>query len=895
MRGVVQNIYHNSYTLSFLVLVFILFRPARSMDISTLSSSESLTISSNRTLVSPGGVFELGFFKPSARSRWYLGIWYKKVTEKTYGWVANRDNPLLTSTGTLEISRNNLVLIGQSNKTVWSTSLPIGDAPVIAELLSNGNFVLRHDDPSKLLWQSFDFPTDTLLPEMKLGYDLKTRRNRFLTEWRAQDDPTSGNFTFKLDIQRGLPEFLIMYQDLILQRSGPWDGIEFSGIPEMQRSDYMVYNYTENSEEVSYRFRMTSSSIYSRLIMRDQILMRFTWSPPSWAWERSLHFILQGICDVYSVCGGPNTYCDLNTSPHCNCIRGFLPRNATEWAERGRRSLTVKNIMGFCSLTTPSCRILRRRLWIRCEDRCLSDCNCTSFAFGNDGLGCVTWTGDLFDIRTYLQGGLRDGIIGWSIGGVSLMLILIVIVFCFWKRRQKQAKADAAATIIVGNQVLMNEVVLPRRKINLSGEDEIEDLELPLMEFDVVVAATEHFSDSNKVGKGGFGVVYKGRLSDGQEIAVKRLSEMSAQGTDEFMNEVRLIARLQHVNLVRLLGCCVYAGEKILIYEYLENLSLDSHIFDKTRSCMLNWQMRFDIINGIARGLLYLHQDSRFRIIHRDLKASNVLLDKDMVPKISDFGMARIFGRDETEANTRKVVGTYGYMSPEYAMNGTFSMKSDVFSFGVLLLEIISGKRNKGFCHSDGNLNLLGYVWRQWNENQRLGILDTAVDSSSPTFRPREILRCLQIGLLCVQEHVEDRPMMSSVVLMLGSEAVFIPQPKRPGYCVASGSSHDTQSEDEACTSPPTLTLPLLPSPPSQQAQQQLPHICPNTIVVGLSDLSKNGILVKAILPEALGQHVSALLHPAQQLSVHLPLPYVLAPSPSTPSLLFSQVVSIIH
>ncbi|CAN6804523.1 unnamed protein product [Brassica oleracea] len=587
--------------------------------------------------------------------------------------------------------------------------------------------------------------------------------------------------------------------------------------------------------------------------------------------------------------------------------------------------------MGFCSLTTPSCRILRRRLWIRCEDRCLSDCSCTSFAFGNDGLGCVTWTGDLFDIRTYLQGGLvlyikvpaaddldfssgekRDGIIGWSIGGVSLVLILIVIVFCFWKRRQKQAKADAAAKLLLvnkcvfvflytlGNQVLMNEVVLPRRKINLSGEDEIEDLELPLMEFDVVVAATEHFSDSNKVGKGGFGVVYKGRLSDGQEIAVKRLSEMSAQGTDEFMNEVRLIARLQHVNLVRLLGCCVYAGEKILIYEYLENLSLDSHIFDKTRSCMLNWQMRFDIINGIARGLLYLHQDSRFRIIHRDLKASNVLLDKDMVPKISDFGMARIFGRDETEANTRKVVGTYGYMSPEYAMNGTFSMKSDVFSFGVLLLEIISGKRNKGFCHSDGNLNLLGYVWRQWNENQRLGILDTAVDSSSPTFRPREILRCLQIGLLCVQEHVEDRPMMSSVVLMLGSEAVFIPQPKRPGYCVASGSSHDTQSEDEACTvvlydtakSPPTLTLPLLPSPPSQQAQQQLPHICPNTIVVGLSDLSKNGILVKAILPEALGQHVSALLHPAQQLSVHLPLPYVLAPSPSTPSLLFSQVGS---
>ncbi|KAL0745504.1 hypothetical protein Bca101_102000 [Brassica carinata] len=344
-------------------------------------------------------------------------------------------------------------------------------------------------------------------------------------------------------------------------------------------------------------------------------------------------------------------------------------------------------------------------------------------------------------------------IIGLTIGGFSVMLTLIVIFFCFWKRRDKQAKADA--TPIVANQVLMNEVVLPRKKRNLFGEeDEVKDLKLPLMEFEAVVAATQHFSDVNKVGKGGFG-----RLSDGQEIAVKRLSEMSAQGTDEFMTEVTLIARLQHVNLVKLLGCCIYEGEKMLIYEYLENLSLDSHLFDEARSCLLNWQMRFDII--------------------------------------SDFGMARIFGRDETEANTRKVVGTYGYMSPEYAMNGTFSMKSDVFSFGVLLLEIISGKRSRSFRDSDSNLNLLGYVWRNWSEDQGLEIVDTAVivDSSSPTFRPREILRCLQIGLLCVQELVEDRPMMSSVVLMLGSEGVLIPQPKQPGYCVASGSSLDTQSK----------------------------------------------------------------------------------------------------
>ncbi|RIA05208.1 hypothetical protein BRARA_K00502, partial [Brassica rapa] len=575
----------------------------------------------------------------------------------------------------------------------------------------------------------------------------------------------------------------------VAARSGPWDGIEFSGIPEMQRSDNIISNFTVNSGEAAYSFRMTNHSIYSILTARDRMLVQVTWTSTSWPWKLSLENLFTGICDVYHVCYGPNTYCDINTSPRCNCIRGFVPQNATEWAERDE--VLGRSISGCVRKTQLNCEEYHDFVLLNntklpdtktatvdqgiidekiCKERCLSDCNCTSFAFGKNGLGCVTWTGDLVDIRTYFEGGYA----------------LFVKV--------------PAADDPEGNQVQLNEMVL--RNINSSREDEIEDLDLPLMDFEAVVAATERFSHSNQVGKGGFGAVYKGRLSDGQEIAVKRLSAMSAQGTDEFLNEVRLIARLQHVNLVRLLGCCVQANEKILIYEYLENLSLDSHIFDKTRSSMLNWQMRFDIINGIARGLLYLHQDSRFRIIHRDLKASNVLLDKDMAPKISDFGLARMFGRDETEANTRKVVGTYGYMSPEYAMNGTFSMKSDVFSFGVLLLEIISGKRNKGFCDSDSNLNLLGHVWRNWNEGQGLEIVDTAVivDSSSPTCRPREILRCLQIGLLCVQERVEDRPMMSSVVLMLGSEAVFIPQPKRPGYCVASGSSLDTRSEDESFT-----------------------------------------------------------------------------------------------
>ncbi|CAL9104084.1 unnamed protein product [Musa textilis] len=192
---------------------------------------------------------------------------------------------------------------------------------------------------------------------------------------------------------------------------------------------------------------------------------------------------------------------------------------------------------------------------------------------------------------------------------------------------------------------------------NDEGTD-AKDLDLPLFDLGALADATGNFSIESKLGEGGFGPVYKGKLEDEQEIAVKRLSKTSVQGIDEFKNEVVLIAKLQHRNLVRLLGCCIQGEERMLIYEYMPNGSLDSFLFDEAKGWLLNWPTRYSIIVGIARGLLYLHQDSRLRIIHRDLKASNILLDMHMNPKISDFGMARIFGGDDTEVNTKRVVGT---------------------------------------------------------------------------------------------------------------------------------------------------------------------------------------------------------------------------------------------
>ncbi|KAK4270726.1 hypothetical protein QN277_019500 [Acacia crassicarpa] len=222
---------------------------------------------------------------------------------------------------------------------------------------------------------------------------------------------------------------------------------------------------------------------------------------------------------------------------------------------------------------------------------------------------------------------------------------------------------------------------------------DISSVESLQFDLNTIKSATNDFSADNKLGQGGFGEVYKGILPGGQELAVKRLSSTSNQGVGEFKNEVLTMAKLQHRNLVRLLGFCLDEGEKILIYEYLPNKSLDNFLFGMENRAKLSWLTRYKIIEGIARGMLYLHEDSRLKIIHRDLKASNILLDEDLNPKISDFGMAKIFGVNQTQANTSRVVGTFGYMAPEYVIHGHISIKSDIYSFGVLILEIICGKK----------------------------------------------------------------------------------------------------------------------------------------------------------------------------------------------------------
>ncbi|KAL8474825.1 hypothetical protein ACS0TY_031306 [Phlomoides rotata] len=329
-----------------------------------------------------------------------------------------------------------------------------------------------------------------------------------------------------------------------------------------------------------------------------------------------------------------------------------------------------------------------------------------------------------------------------------------------------------------------------------ASDDGVQDSSDLFFKLEVLQIATNFFSELNKLGHGGFGPVYKGLMSNGQEVAVKKLSLTSRQGLKEFTNEVRLLLRLQHKNLVMLLGCCVEGPEKMLVYEYLHNRSLDYFLFDKKQSPLLNWTRRFQVIKGVARGLIYLHEEAPERTIHRDIKCSNILLDDQLSPKISDFGLARLFPGDETHLNTFKISGTHGYMAPEYAIHGYLSVKTDVFSFGILVLEIISGRKNHDKLLGAEKYDLLNYAWRLFQAGNSVELVDASVDK----FSPEEAAICIQLGLLCCQASVAERPDMNSVNLMLSSDSFSLPTPGKPGIHGRVGQWTTTMSTSAAFT-----------------------------------------------------------------------------------------------
>ncbi|KAH9651432.1 G-type lectin S-receptor-like serine/threonine-protein kinase [Citrus sinensis] len=709
---------------SFYIISYLTSLLALQFSLAADSITPATFIRDGEKLVSPSQRFELGFFSPGNSKNRYLGVWYKKSPD-TVVWVANRNCPILDPHGILAINNNgNLVLLNQANGTIWSSNMSKEAKSPVAQLLDTGNLVLRENfsnntSEGSYLWQSFDFPSDTLLPGMKVGWDLKTGRERYLTSWRTADDPSPGKFTYRLDIHV-LPQIFLYKGSLKLARIGPWNGFIFEDGPTFIDYLYKII-LVDTEDEIYYRYESYNNlSIMMLKINPLGKIQRLLWNEGSSGWQ--VMFSAPGdVCQNYGHCGA-NSICNVDNPPKCECLKGFKPNSQHNqtWATTCVRShlsdcKTANQFKRFDDMKVPDLLDVSLNEGMNLEEcgaECLNNCTCRAYAYFNltrGGSGCLMWFGDLIDMRKTLA--------------------------------------------------------------NLTGQSIY--LRVPASE-----PATDNFSEENKLGEGGFGPVYKGKLLNGEEVAVKRLSSKSGQGLEEFKNEMMLIAKLQHRNLVRLFGCCIEQGEKISIYEYMANKSLDFFIFDPARKDLLDWTTRVRIIEGVAQGLLYLHQYSRLRVIHRDLKASNVLLDSDMNPKISDFGIARTFGGDEMQSNTNRIVGTYGYMSPEYALHGLFSIKSDVFSFGVLLLEILSSKKNTRFYNTD-SLTLLGHAWNLWKDDKAWKLMDPTMQNEALYSM---VTRYIKVALLCVQENATDRPTMLEVVAMLKDEIVNLPSPHQPAF-----------------------------------------------------------------------------------------------------------------
>ncbi|XP_051125769.1 receptor-like serine/threonine-protein kinase SD1-8 [Andrographis paniculata] len=769
---------------------------------------EGQSLLSDQTLNSIGNKFSLGFFSPDNSTSRYVGIWYRNIPIRTVVWVANRNNPIpsaLANNSRLDLVGGRLNLFDGSSQVVWALKTSNASEAV---LLDSGNFVLRN--ASGLIWQSFDNPTDTWLPGGRVGYSKISDEEARLVSWQNPSDPSPGLYSLGMDRNSGGGAEIFMLKNRSqVWRSGVLQDGQFPSVPLPG-----PYNFTFVSTDNSafFMYNLLNDSIISRLQLITEGLFRLlVWSSSSNSWILFVNSP-RDFCEQYNRCGA-NAFCDINRTPVCQCLPGFVPRNNQEWVSMDNSNGCVRKVELPCTESDAGYeKVTGLRLPANpsflavgmsniCRFACSVNCSCNAYAYSSKG-GCLLYASDMLDLQRPAKFGsaVNDLFVKMNVTNLystvkgkknvrplaialpiaaALMLLCSCSFYLWRKKRSKGLKLESSHQNLLLLELSANSSSDKPRASARNGRREVESsaYELPIFSFSSIVSATKNFSVSNKLGEGGFGPVYKGELLNQQFVAVKRLSRRSGQGLEEFRNETELFAKLQHRNLVGILGCCVEQDEKILVYEYMPNKSLDFFLFGENDE-LLDWGTRVRIIQGIAQGLLYLHQYSRFRIVHRDLKASNILLDGDMNPKISDFGMARIFGGDKLQANTNRIVGTYGYMSPEYAMEGLFSIKSDVFAFGVLLLEIVSGRKNTGFYGSDC-LNLLGHVWNLWINDRVMELVDPRMEipSSSP-------VRYIHVGLLCVQESPLHRPTMVDVVAMLNGDPASFATPRHPAFTV---------------------------------------------------------------------------------------------------------------
>ncbi|KAF9672898.1 hypothetical protein SADUNF_Sadunf11G0092300 [Salix dunnii] len=760
----------------------------------------------------------------------------------------NRETPISDRLGVLNITREGtLILYNRSSYIVrLSNSSRTAENPV-AELLESGNLVIREENdsnPENFLWQSFDHPCDTLILGMKLGSNFVTKMDRFLSSWRSAEDPSRGQYSFVIDTH-GYPQLLLKSGNKTLYRAGSWNGIKFVSDP---RRKSISNEFVVNSKEVYYQFGIQSS-------VRSRLTLSPSGAPRTYTWnDRTNDWVITDVgqfdqCENYAFCG-PNTRCEMSRSPTCACLDGFVPKSLADWNFsdwRGgcirRNPLQCSDKVGFLKYTgmklpdTSSSWYNKSISLKECERLCLKNCSCTAYAnldVRNGGSGCLIWFGELIDTRRSTGDG-QDLYV--RMNATELDMLTRKRTFS-----KKKLAGIVSSAIVSGIGMLILGFIFSKRKRNLRKkkhwERRQEHMELPVFNMSTITHATDTFSENNKLGEGGFGPVYKGILTGGQQIAVKRLSKSSGQGLDEFKNEVMLIAKLQHRNLVKLVGYCIHEDERMLIYEYMPNKSLDSFIFGANPSKIIRLKFyKFSFIYALSvtnlAWMLWI-KGTPFELIDECLAES---CNSSDIIRCIHVALLCVQQRPEDRPNMSDVVLILGsdMPLPQPKQPGFFtgenpheqstsSNKHVTYSgaeVSLMSLEARSlqwedmelpwydlstiGHATNNFSSSnklgEGGFRPVYKAWILWTKGAQLDLIDECLSDLHISV---EVLRCIHVALLCVQQRPEDKPTMSSVVVMLGSENQ-LPQPKQPGFFMgknppdqgSSSSKHESYSANK--------------------------------------------------------------------------------------------------
>ncbi|PSS05714.1 G-type lectin S-receptor-like serine/threonine-protein kinase [Actinidia chinensis var. chinensis] len=750
----------------FVVLLFIIsFNTHLSKASNTIYSGQSL--SGNQTITSQDGVFELGFFTPGKSQNYYIGIWYKNLPNKTVVWVASRNQPISDpSSSELKLMRyGNLVLLEQSKTRIWSTNSSSNLAnSTVATLLDNGNFVLRDTNSSNIIWQSFDYPTDTWLPGGKVGYNKLRNEKQVLSSWRSSEDPAPS--LFSVEVEPNSSHVLLWNGSKLYWTSGLWDGKVFANVPEIA-IDYYVKNFTyisnENESYFTYEAGFPTALTRFMLDVTGQ-LKQFVWRKefPTWSlfWTKPPRQ-----CDVYAFCGAFSS-CNQNV-PVCECIEGFKPRTLADW-ELGDHSdgclrktpLECENRGNdaFVLVTNISFPVNSEALTVgnidKCQLVCLRNCSCTAYAYDNE---CLIWGSALFSLQK-LPADDKSG------RNLHVRVAASELVGTEAKPKTKKKTVWIVFGAIGGFFTLFSSIlVIVWRRRHKARDDTLERVEdsLVVFKFRDIRNATKNFSE--KLGEGGFGSVFRGTLPNSTLVAVKSLKSLK-QGEKQFRAEVSTIGMIQHINLIHLCGFCIEGKQRFLVYDYMSNGSLESHLFNKD-SNVLDWKTRYNIAIGTARGLAYLHEKCRDCIIHCDVKPENILLDGEYNPKVADFGLAKLLGRDFSRVLTT-IRGTRGYLAPEWISGEAITPKADVFSYGMVLFEIISGTRNRDSVEDEMAKYFPYRVAAKINEGEEAltTLLDTKLEGNADV---EELARACKVACWCIQDEDKNRPSMGQVVQVL--------------------------------------------------------------------------------------------------------------------------------